>query len=248
MNKPAGVLTHPVRPKAQEASRALPGRTSKGVRGSAGIKSPTVTDWLLGHYPEVGEVGDDSKERPGIVHRLDKDTSGVMIVALNQKTFEDLKQLFKERKVLKKYLALVRGAPKKKSGVIDAPIGRLIKNPLKRGIGERTRGVRSAATRYRVLERLGDWTLVEAEPKTGRMHQIRVHFSFIGCPVTGDKTYGGKRAELPGLSRQFLHAYSLSFSYPEGRRWHFEAALPEDLDAVLKRLRRLRKSRQYDKT
>lgn len=215
------------------------------VHGGPNVKGQTVTDWLLQHYPEVKRVGDDPAERPGIVHRLDKDTSGVMVVARNQKAFEDLKQLFKERKVVKKYLALVLGAPKKKSGTIDAPIGRMISNPLKRGVGEQARGTRSAVTHYRVLERLGDFSLIEAAPKTGRMHQIRVHLASIGCPVAGDKTYGGKKAALAGLERQFLHAFSLSFSYPEGRRWHFEASLPDSLKNVLKHLRSLRSGRQY---
>ncbi|MBI2055439.1 MAG: RluA family pseudouridine synthase [Candidatus Sungbacteria bacterium] len=190
------------------------------VHRGAGVRSPTVADWLAKKYPEVKG---------------------------NQKTFEDLKQLFKERKVVKKYLALVVGAPKKKSGVINAPIGRSLSNPLKRGVGK-VRGERGALTHYRLLERVGGFSLLEVEPKTGRTHQIRVHLASIGCPVAGDKTYGGKKAVLAGLGRQFLHAYSLEFSYPEGRRWHFEAALPEDLDAVLKRLRRLRKQQGYAKT
>lgn len=226
LNKPAGVSVH----------------------GGINVKGETVADRLIEKYPEIRKVGDNPKERPGIVHRLDKDTSGVMVAARNQRTFEDLKQLFKERKVAKKYLALVFSSPGKKSGIIDAPIGRLIKNPLKRGVGVKIRGARNAITKYKVLERLGGYSLLEVEPKTGRMHQIRVHLASIGCPVAGDKTYGGKRAVLEGLNRQFLHAYSLEFSLAAGQRWHFEAALPEDLDAVLKRLRSLRKQKIYDKT
>lgn len=242
------------------------------VHGGVSVRGQTVTDWLVRKHPEIKKVGDDPKERsamgearsswrnerPGIVHRLDKDTSGVLLVARSKRAFEDLKQLFKERKIEKTYLALVIGAPKPATGTIDAPIGRLIANPLKRGIGARMRGSRQAVTEYRVLERLGDYSLLAVKPKTGRMHQIRVHLASLGHPVAGDRVYGrpwraslaslrsgptagGARAELPGLDRQFLHAWRLAFSYPEGRRWQFEAALPPDLDAVLKRLRRLRK-------
>ena len=209
------------------------------VHRGVAVHGETVVDWLTKKYPEVKSVGDDPKERPGIVHRLDKDTSGVMVVARNQKAFEALKQLFKERRVEKTYLALVLGAPKKKHDVITAPIGRLIRNPLKRGVGERgIRGGRPAATEYRLLEYLGRYSLLEVRPKTGRMHQIRVHLASIGCPVAGDPAYGGTRAALPRLNRQFLHASSLAFSYPEGRRLRFEAALPKDLSAVLRELRK----------
>ncbi|MBI4128608.1 MAG: RNA pseudouridine synthase, partial [Parcubacteria group bacterium] len=101
---------------------------------------------------------------------------------------------------------------------------------------------RTAVTTYRVLERFNDWSLLRVRPKTGRMHQIRVHLASIGHPIAGDSVYGGGRAALPGLGRQFLHAFSLAFSFPPGRRWHFEAALPEDLDRVLRDLRRLRRN------
>lgn len=230
LDKPAGLSVHPAR--ATEVVQS-------GGRG-AGVRGNTLTDWLSKKYPEVRRVGDDPAERPGIVHRLDKDTSGVMVVARNQKTFEGLKQLFKERRVEKTYLALAVGAPKKKSGVIAAPIGRLAAHPTKRGVGAHARGARQAMTAYRVLERVGGYSLLAVKPQTGRTHQIRVHLKAIGCPVAGDKLYGGARAPLPGLGRQFLHAWRLEFSYPEGRRWQFEAALPEDLNAVLKRLRKLR--------
>lgn len=209
------------------------------VHGGKSVRGETLVDWLIAKYPEVKRVGDDPTTRPGIVHRLDKETSGVMVVARNQKTFEVLKQLFKARQVRKTYLALVVGAPKK-SGVIDAAIGRQIRNPLKRGVGRGIRAERAAITRYRVLENFSGFSLVEVKPETGRMHQIRVHFASIGHPIASDRIYGGARALAPGLERQFLHAASLSFSYPEGRRWQFEASLPEELDAVLKSLRRAR--------
>lgn len=221
------------------------------VHGGAGVRSETVVDWLVRKYPEVKKVGDPSTssgqaiERPGIVHRLDKDTSGVLLVARNQKSFEALKHLFKERKVEKTYLALVAGAPKKKSGVIDAPIGRSVRQPTKRAIGQRAAGLRAARTAYRVLEAFGGYALLAVKPKTGRMHQIRVHLASLGHPVAGDRIYGGGKVVLKGLGRQFLHAASLSFSYPEGRRWHFEASLPDDLAKVLHELRRLRKLSRY---
>lgn len=216
------------------------------VHRGAGVNEKTLVDWLVEKYPEIKSVGDDPSQRPGIVHRLDKDTSGVMLVARNQPTFEKLKQLFKERKVEKTYLALVIGMPKKRSGVIATPIGRLVRQPLKRGTGRSAlRGARAAVTEYRVLERMGNYSLLEVRPKTGRTHQIRVHLASIGQPVAGDRVYGGVKSEMAGLERQFLHASSLQFSYPEGRRWRFDAALPENLDRVLKQLRRLRKRKNH---
>lgn len=213
------------------------------VHGGDGVKSQTLVDWLVKKYPELKGVGDDPVTRPGIVHRLDKDTSGVMIVARTQHAFEKLKALFKNRQVAKKYLALVVGAPKSRAGVVEQPIGRSLRNRTKRAVGNMASAARAATTRYRVLERLGGYTLVEAEPKTGRMHQIRVHLASIGCPIAGDRVYGGGTTAPDGLTRQFLHAASLSFSHPAGRRLRFEASLPNDLAAVLTSLRRLRKRR-----
>lgn len=209
------------------------------VHGGVSVRGKTVADWLVQHYPEVKSVGDDPRQRPGIVHRLDKDTSGVMVVARNQKAFEALKQLFKDRKIEKTYLALVVGAPKKKSGVIDASIGRSLRQATKRAAGAQARGARTATTHYRILEKVGNYSLLEVKPKTGRMHQIRVHLASVGCPVAGDTLYGGKKALIEGLRRQFLHALRLEFSYPEGRRLRFESPLPDDLDRVLKGLRRV---------
>lgn len=211
--------------------------TGLSVHRGAGVKGRTLADWLVAHYPEVKTVGDDPRERPGIVHRLDKDTSGVIVAARNKNAFESLKRLFKERQIEKTYLALVLGMPAKRSGSIDSPIGRLAANPVKRGTGPRTRGVRSAKTEYRILERIGNFSLLAVKPKTGRTHQIRVHLASIGHPVAGDRIYGGTKATDPGTGRQFLHAWRLAFSYPEGRRWQFEAALPQDLQSSLRALR-----------
>ena len=231
IDKPAGTSVHPARTSELVQS----GRRVAGVRGE------TIVDWLVQQYPEVKKVGDDPTERPGIVHRLDKGTSGVMIIARNQDAFESLKHLFKERVVAKKYLALVVGSPKRNAGAIDAAIGRSLRNPTKRATGSGTKGSRSALTRYRVLERFNGFALVEAEPKTGRMHQIRVHLASIGYPVAGDRTYGKGRSSPDGLDRPFLHAWRLAFSFPEGHGWQFESALPADLQGILKKLRMLRR-------
>lgn len=223
INKPAGVAVHP----------------SEGAKGE---REETVADWLVRRYPEMARVGDDPAIRPGIVHRLDKGTSGVMLAARNQRSFEALKGLFKERSIEKTYLALVIGVPQKPHGVIASAIGRLVKNPLKRGTGTRgIRGERHAVTAYRVLERIGDSSLLMVKPKTGRMHQIRVHLASIGHPVAGDRIYGGTRSMRAELTRPFLHAWRLEFSYPAGRRLRFEAPLAPDLQAALTVLRREKK-------
>ena len=210
VNKPPGVSAH---------------------RGET-VTGETVSDFLVATFPEIATVGDDPANRPGIVHRLDKDTSGVMVAARNQATFEALKELFKSRKTEKIYWAIVCGALAKSDGVITAPIGRLVANPLKRGVEQgrsRIRGARDAVTEYRVLARSSAYSLVELKPKTGRMHQLRMHTKSIGHPIACDKLYGGKNVCCPeNCHRQLLHARSLSFSFPEGRRWKFEADVPED--------------------
>lgn len=219
------------------------------VHGGNHIAGPTLTDWLTQKFPEIKKVGDDPLMRPGLVHRLDKDTSGVMAVARTQNGFEYLKHLFKNRRVEKTYLALVVGRVAKKRGVIDLKIGRLVKKPAIRGTEsfgrisgqKRIKNEREARTEYRILEYLPGFTLVEASPKTGRTHQIRVHFLALGHPVAGDRIYGKNNAPPDALFRQFLHASSLSFSYPEGKRWKFEASLPDDLTLILANLRQLRK-------
>ncbi|MDP3051927.1 MAG: RNA pseudouridine synthase [bacterium] len=197
-------------------------------------------------------MGDD-KTRPGIVHRLDKDTSGVLIVAKNQPTFEFLKKQFAERKIKKTYIALVVGELKNKTGVINLPIGRS-KTPLRRLASEKARGkLREAVTEYKMLEFFdigcqksptsdagnGKFTLIEVYPKTGRTHQIRAHFKAIGHPLACDKLYSKKPACPFGLSRQFLHAYSLELILPGGSRNRFEADLPDDLKHVLMELRNI---------
>lgn len=226
INKPAGLLVHSTSPRTglKETPRPV-------------LEKPTLIDWLIRKYPEIKTVGDEPELRPGIVHRLDKDTSGIIIVAKNQPAFEYLKKQFQERKVKKTYIALVVGELKNKTGVIDLPIGRS-KSLLRRLASPKARGrLREAITEYKVLETFPGYTLMEAYPKTGRTHQIRVHFKAIGHPVACDKLYTKKSVCLFGLNRQFLHAYSLELVLPDGSRSRFEADLADDLGKVLERLR-----------
>ncbi len=252
VNKPAGLIVHAVHQTRTDLKK-IP----RSVLGE-----PTLVDWLVKHYPEVKNVGDEPEIRPGIVHRLDKDTSGIMIIAKNQPTFEYLKKQFQERKVKKTYICLVVGALKNQKGVIDLPIGRNKSSPVKRLASSKARGkLREALTEYKVLESFpetearfqnspkpgfgfGAYTLVEAYPKTGRTHQIRVHFKAIGYPIVCDKLYSKNPICPFGLSRQFLHAYSLELNMPDGSRSRFEADLPDDLEKVLKELREIKK---YDR-
>lgn len=201
-------------------------KSAKGKDGEALASEPTLVDWLLAHYPEVSMVGDDLATRPGIVHRLDKETSGIMIVPRNQKTFEYLKQLFQEHKIEKTYLALVVGKLEKNIGVIDAPIG--IKNgTLKRSV-HATKMVKPAITGYKVIKECKEaYSLLEVKPKTGRTHQIRVHLASIGHPIVGDRMYG-KKTQPAFAHRLMLHALSLVFSDDRGNRFEFDAAPPRD--------------------
>ena len=224
INKPAGIVVHPDKE----------------------YKTGTLIQEILKTHPEIKNVGED-KNRPGIVHRLDKDTSGIMIIAKNQPTFEYLKKQFRERLVKKTYLALVVGELKNKKGLIDFPIGRSRKSPLRRLASPDARGkLREAITEYKVLEffdidstsDVGKFTLVEAYPKTGRTHQIRAHFKAIGHPVVCDKLYSKKPICPAGLNRQFLHAYSLELTLPDGSRNRFEADLPDDLKKALENLQK----------
>lgn len=208
------------------------------VHGGVSVSGITVADMLVAQFPEIARVRDplapaeEAALRPGIVHRLDKDTSGVMVIARTQTAFDALKILFQSRAVAKTYRAIVCGAPKDRSGIIALPIGRMIKNPLKRGVAQgkiEIRGAREAVTEYRVIKAGIQYSLVELMPKTGRMHQLRVHMKALGHPIACDVVYGGKHVCCPsGVSRQMLHASSLSFSYPVGVKRYFEADPPED--------------------
>jgi 23S rRNA pseudouridine1911/1915/1917 synthase len=202
------------------------------VHPAAGHPRGTLVNALLSLCPELAEI--KGTLRPGIVHRLDKDTSGLLAAAKNEVAQANLARQLKDRQVHKAYLALVQGRLEPPEGVIDAPIGR---HPRRRQRMAVVEGGRQALTRYRVREYLQNaYSLVEAEPLTGRTHQIRVHFASIGHPVVGDRLYG-KASALVG--RQFLHAWRLGFRLPKGGRYReFESPLAADLEAALDALRR----------
>ena len=207
VDKPAGLAVHP----------------------SPGHSSHTLVHGVLAHCPDLSGIGGEG--RPGIVHRLDKDTSGLIIVAKNDAAHVSLARQLKERKVEKTYLALVEGRIEPAEGIIDAPIGRDPRHRKRMAVVE---GGREARTRYRLLREVAGRSLVEVRPKTGRTHQIRVHLASIGFPICGDALYG-RAASLPaGLTRQFLHAHRLAFRHPAtGERLELEAPLAEDLAAAL---------------
>ncbi len=194
-----------------------------------------------GHHAEtlvdvLGDLlgGGEDVERPGIVHRLDKDTSGLMIVARTDEAHRALSDAIKERSVKREYLALVQGVPRSRSGTIDAPLGRDFRAPEKRAVGGR--GSRDARTHFEVEERLGPLTLLRVRLETGRTHQIRAHFAAIDLPVVADSRYGGRSAY--GLKRQFLHSARLGFVHPEtGEELRFESSLPGDLHDALEAAR-----------
>ncbi len=206
VDKPAGLAVHP----------------------APGNPCHTLVNALLFRFPEL--AGEDAL-RPGIVHRLDKDTSGLIIVARNRAAHNRLAAQFKSRSVTKAYLALASGRILPEKGVIDAPIGR---DPRRRQRMAVVGGGRPARTEYSVIKYIGNYTLVEARPKTGRTHQIRVHLASIGHPVVGDATYGVKS---PFVTRQFLHACRLGFRLPSDDRYvEFESPLPPDLQQALELL------------
>lgn len=202
----------------------------------------TLVNQLIAYYPAIKGVGDPSTSsrqvnlRPGIVHRLDKDTSGLIIIAKNNKSFEYLKKQFQQRKIIKKYLALVYGKVKDTKGVITKSISLSKKDYNKRSALLDGKS-KSAWTEYRVIKRFNDYTLLEIYPKTGRTHQIRIHLKSIGYPIVGDKQYKFKRQKtLQGLTRQFLHAQYLKFNMLNGKIAEFKSELPKDLETVLLKL------------
>jgi 23S rRNA pseudouridine1911/1915/1917 synthase len=204
IDKPAGLTVHP----------------------APGHPSHTLVNAILSRFPHLASISDSL--RPGIVHRLDKDTSGVMVVAKNSLAQAKLVEQFKARSVTKAYLVLVKGRLTPENGVIEAPIGRDPRNRKRMAVV--TQG-REARTEYQVIKYIGDYTLLEVRPETGRTHQIRVHFSAVGYPVVGDKVYGVKSAYL---SRQFLHASRLGFKLPStGKYKEFKSELPPDLAQAL---------------
>lgn len=220
VDKPAGLVVHP----------------------GAGNPSGTLANALVRHF---GSVSRQEGLRPGIVHRLDKDTSGLIVVAKSDSVHDSLARQFKNREVTKGYLALVHGVIDRDKGVIDAPLGRHPRSRVK--ISTRSRKLRESLTEFEVLRRWRRFTFLAARPKTGRTHQIRVHFQSIGHPVVGDALYGAAAREanlqadlriaIQRLGRQFLHAASLSFRHPvTGRRATFDSPLPAELAELLARL------------
>ncbi|GAH49807.1 unnamed protein product, partial [marine sediment metagenome] len=194
-----------------------------------GHPAHTLANAVLSHLSSLPDTGD--WRRPGIVHRLDKDTSGVMVVAKNSTAHQSLTDQFKARSVVKAYLVLVKGHLTPEDGVIEAPIGRDRRHRERMAVVAEGRG-REARTQYHVVNYIGNYTLLEVRPETGRTHQIRVHLGAIGYPVVGDKVYGVKS---PHLSRQFVHASCLGFTLPStGKYVEFTSALPPDLEQALK--------------
>ncbi len=206
------------------------------VHPAPGHATGTLVNAILHHVPDLAGVGGEM--RPGIVHRLDKDTSGLLLVAKNDQAHRALQRQFKERTVHKVYLALLEGTLTPRQGTIEAPIGR---DPRQRQrmtvlVQPGSKQARQATTRYQVHTYFDEYTLVEAEPLTGRTHQIRVHFQFIGFPLVGDRVYGYRKQRLD-CPRQFLHAQRLGFHLPAtGEYVEFFSPLPPDLQAVLDRL------------
>jgi 23S rRNA pseudouridine1911/1915/1917 synthase len=211
VDKPAGVVVHP----------------------APGNQRGTLVNGLLARFPELRSP--DGDLRPGIVHRLDKDTSGLMVIGRTLAAVADLQRQMQSRSTEKRYLLLVRGGFDEDEGLVDRPVGRDPRNRQRMAV--RAQG-RAAQTHFWVRERFSGWTLLEALLLTGRTHQLRVHFASIGHPVAGDSTYG-PGVSLPGLRRQFLHSHLLRVRSPADHQEHtFTADLPGELTRVLERLRR----------
>jgi len=213
VNKPAGMVVHP----------------------AAGHARGTLVNAVLGYHPEIEGIG--GEERPGVVHRLDKDTSGLILLAKNERAHRWLQDQFRLRKVEKTYLAVVDGKPPTPSGRVEAHIGRDPRNRKRMAILTAGKG-REAISEYKTLESFEAHTLLEFHPLTGRTHQIRLHCAFLKCPIVGDEVYGRKASTI-SLSRHFLHAVRLKIVLPgETTSRSFETPLPQELQAVLEQLRK----------
>ena len=218
INKPAGMVVHP----------------------SPGHERGTLVNGILAHCPELDGIG--GERRPGIVHRLDKETSGLIVIAKNDRALQYLQDQFRERRVDKRYLALVEGQFRKTEALIDAPIGRDPRSRKRMAIiapGSSATS-RPAQTLVRLLQPYEDVTLLECRPRTGRTHQIRVHLSFAGYPIVGDKVYGRRKQQV-ALDRHFLHAAGLTIRRPSDKReMRFEVELPDELGSFLEDLEPVR--------
>ena len=211
INKPVGLIVHPVK----------------------GNKTHTLVNALLAHTEKLGNI--NGTIRPGIVHRLDKNTSGTIVVAKSKKSLNDLLKQFKKRDTEKIYHTILKGNLPYNSGTIDAPIGRDPKNRTKMAVIKNNS--KKAVSKFKVLKRFKNYTYVEVNLKTGRTHQIRVHFSHLGYPIIGDEKYGSKEKKF-GLDYQLLHAYKLGFYHPSSKKWvEFKAKLPKKFKEILKILK-----------
>lgn len=214
IDKPAGVLVHP----------------------DLNTTSGTVCQWFVQNYPECAEIGESATlpdgsqvARPGVVHRIDRDTSGVMLLAKTEHGYGFLKKKFKTRKIQKTYLAFTYGAPKEEFGEIDRPIGRSPKDFRMRSAGRGARGaMREAITSYKVLARENGTGFIKVMPRTGRTHQIRVHLKAINYPIVCDKLYASAMECLLDFSRLALHAYKIEFEGIDGEQVSVKAELPQD--------------------
>ncbi len=205
VNKPAGMVVHP----------------------AVGNYSKTLLNALLFHFPELAKYGADL--RAGIVHRLDKDTSGLIVVAKTVPAFEALTRQFRSRRTKRRYIAFVKGNVQLDEGVIDLPIGRDKKHRQRMAVNYESK--RRALTHYKLIKRFANFTMLELAPKTGRTHQLRVHLSFIGHPILGDLKYGGRAKEI---KRQALHAQSLGFYHPRLNKFvEFSSELPQDMKGLI---------------
>ncbi len=212
VNKPAGMVVHP----------------------AAGHETGTLVHAVLGYEPKIEGIG--GEERPGVVHRLDKETSGLILLAKNDRAHHWLQDQFRLRKVEKTYLALVDGAPSTPSGRVDAPIGRDPSKRKKMAIMPPGKG-RESQSEYVTLKSFERHSLLEFHPLTGRTHQIRLHCKFLSCPIVGDKIYGRRKQSID-IDRHFLHALRLKITLPGGNKARlFEAPLPDKLQSVLDSLR-----------
>jgi 23S rRNA pseudouridine1911/1915/1917 synthase len=215
------------------------------VHGDGRTKEKTIADWILKNYPKMKNVGEDEIyeyknkkieiRKPGIVHRLDRDTSGVLLLAKNQKAHAFLKSQFQDRTIKKIYIAIVSGALKNDRGVIDKAIGRSPKDFRRYSAGRGARGeMREAVTQYRVLKRLPGFTVLEVRPKTGRTHQIRVHLKYINHPVACDALYNPGAPCPKGIKRMALHAKSIEFKNLKGEMIKIESPIPAEFEKALK--------------
>ena len=214
VNKPAGLVVHP----------------------TDSHPNNTLVNALVSKYPEIKDIGENAL-RPGIVHRLDRDVSGLMVVARNQAAFNHLKNQFKNRKVLKEYTALVHGSPPEHNGTINLPISRSKTKSGKMAAQTGDIKAKKAETEYDTTHKYNHHTLLKVTPKTGRTHQIRVHLNAIGCPVVGDTLYKPRKMKSIDLGRIFLHASMLEFSDLKGNRKGFTSELPQKLHNFLQKLK-----------